>query len=263
MKFIKYTLLVLLLLIIVAAAGTWFYLDTIVKKAVNKYGSQIVGTEVSLESFKLNPFNGELKIGGLNIGNPNGYSAPALLKLGGITVKIDPKSVLSDTIVVENISIDNPSVTYEMPDFSTSNVMQVQQNVAKNTAAEDKKEAEEEKKADEGSSKNVVIRKVLVEGGLLSAITPLQNNKTSLDINLPALELADLGGANQKMTLRDSITEIFNKILFNATSTVTKVLGSAKDMAKKAAGTALDSATNVAGEAGEKASGILDSLKFW
>ena len=98
---------------------------------------------------------------------------------------------------------------------------------------------------------------------MLSAITPLQNNKTALDINLPALELADLGGANQKMTLRDSITEIFNKILFNATSTVTKVLGSAKDMAKKAAGTALDSATNVAGEAGEKASGILDSLKFW
>lgn len=263
MKFIKYTLLTLLLLIVIAVAAVWFYLDTIVKTAVNKYGSQIVGTQVTLESFKLNPFNGELKIGGLNIGNPNGYSAPALLKLGGINVKVDPKSLFSDTIVVEKISIDNPSITYEMPDFSTSNVMQIQQNVAKNSAAEDKKEAQEENKPNEGASKNVVIRKVLVEGGLLNAITPLQNNKTALGIDLPAIEMADLGGANQKLTIRDSITEIFNKILFNATSTVTKVLGSAKDMAKKAAGAALDNAANVADETGEKASGLLDSLKFW
>ena len=263
MKFIKYTLLTLLVLIVIAVAAVWFYLDSIVKSAVNKYGSQIIGTEVTLDSFKLNPFNGELKLGGLNIGNPNGYSAPALLKLGGISVKVDPKSLFSDTIVVENISVDNPSITYEMPDFSTSNVMQIQQNVAKNTASEDKKEAEEEAKTGETSSKNVIIRKVMVAGGLLNAITPMQNNNTALGIDLPAIEMADLGGANQKLTIRDSITEIFNKILFNATSTVTKVLGSAKDMAKKAAGAALDNAVNAAADGQDKAEGLLDSLKFW
>lgn len=265
MKFIKYTLLALLLLIIIAVAGTWFYLDTIVKKAVNKYGSQIVGTEVNLTEFSVNPFKGVLKIGGLTIGNPNGYSAPALLTLGGINVKVNPKSLFSDTIVIEDITIDNPTITYEMPDFSTSNVMQIQQNVAKNTASEPKaQEAKEEAKTEEEtSSKNVVIKKVEVAGGMLSAITPLQKHATALDINLPAVELLNLGGENQRLTLKDSIIEIFNKILFNATATVTKVLGSAKDMAKKAAGAALDSATNVADDTKEKAEGFLDSLKFW
>lgn len=264
MKFVKYTLLALLLLIIIAVAGTWFYLDTIVKKAVNKYGSQIVGTEVNLTEFSLNPFEGKIKIGGLTVGNPNGYSAPALLTLGGINVKINPKSLFSDTIVVEDISIDNPTITYEMPDFSTSNVMQIQQNVAKNTASEPKTEEAKEDQAEESApSKNVVIKKVTVAGGALSAITPLQKHETALNIDLPAVELLDLGGENQKLTLKDSIIEIFNKILFNATATVTKVLGSAKDMAKKAAGAALDSATNVADDTKEKAEGFLDSLKFW
>lgn len=264
MKYVKYTLLVLLLLIVAAVAGTWFYLDTIVKKAVNKYGSQIVGTEVNLTEFSINPFKGVLKIGGLTVGNPNGYSAPALLTLGGINVTVDPKSVFSDTIIVKDVTIDNPTITYEMPDFSTSNVMQIQENVSKNTASEPKAEDTKEEKTEEtASSKNVVIKKVTVAGGMLSAITPLQKHATALDINLPAVELVDLGGENQKLTIKDSIVEILNKILFNATSTVTKVLGSAKDMAKKAAGAALDSATNVADEAKGKTEGFLESLKFW
>ena len=247
MKFIKYTLLILLFLIVVGVAGTWFYLDTIVKKAVNKYGSQIVGTEVNLTSFSVNPFKGTLNIGGITIGNPNGYSAPKLLTLGGINVKVNPKSLFSDTIVIEDISIDNPTITYEMPDFSTSNVMQIQQNVAKNSASEPKAETKEEAK-EETSSKNIVINKVSVAGGILSAITPLQKHETALNIDLPSVEIANLGGEGQKLTLKDSIIEIFNKILFNATSTVTKVLGSAKDMAKKAAGAALDNATNLSDE---------------
>ena len=263
MKFIKYTLLILLFLIVVGVAGTWFYLDTIVKKAVNKYGSQIVGTEVNLTSFGINPFKGTLNIGGITIGNPNGYSAPKLLTLGGINVKINPKSLFSDTIVIEDITIDNPTITYEMPDFSTSNVMQIQQNVAKNSASEAKAEAQKEETKEETASKNVVINKVSVAGGILSAITPLQKHETALDINLPAVEIANLGGEGQKLTLKDSIVEIFNKILFNATSTVTKVLGSAKDMAKKAAGAALDNATNLSDETKDAAGGLLDSLKFW
>ncbi len=262
MKFIKYTLLILLFLIVVGVAGTWFYLDTIVKKAVNKYGSQIVGTEVNLTSFSVNPFKGTLNIGGITIGNPNGYSAPKLLTLGGINVKVNPKSLFSDTIVIEDISIDNPTITYEMPDFSTSNVMQIQQNVAKNSASEPKAETKEEAK-EETSSKNIVINKVSVAGGILSAITPLQKHETALNIDLPSVEIANLGGEGQKLTLKDSIIEIFNKILFNATSTVTKVLGSAKDMAKKAAGAALDNATNLSDETKDAAGGLLDSLKFW
>ena len=266
MKFIKYTLLILVLLIVVALAAAWFYMEPLVKGAVNKYGTQVVGTEVTLGGFKLNPFSGAVEIKDLKIANPEGYSASHLLSLGGIKVKVDPKSLLSDTIVVENVEIDAPEITYEMPNFSTSNVMQIQQNVAKNTAAEEAKEekaAEEAQVPAEESNVNVIIHRVLVEGGALTAITPLQKNHTALTLTMPAVEIAGIGSEEQKITLRESIVTIFNKILFNATSVVTKALGSARDMAKKAATAAVDNAANVAGDAAEEGKGILDSLKFW
>ena len=269
MKIVKYVLLALLILIVAALAATWFYLEPLVKTATHKFGTQIVGTDVNLGGFSLNPIKGAVELKNLTVGNPAGYSAPNLLSLGKISVKVDPKSLLSDTIVVEDISISEPTITYEMPDFSTSNVMQIQENVAKNTAAEDAKEekAEEQAKVTEGekaeSSKTVIIRKVLIEGGALSAITPLQKHETALNLSMPAIEIAEIGGEGQKVTLRESITTIFNKILFNATSVVTKALGEARAKAKKAAMAALDETQNAADSVKEGSKSLLDSVKFW
>ena len=264
MKFVKYTVLAVILLVVAALVAGWLYLEPLVKGVVHKYGTQIVGTEVNLGGFSLNPLKGEVSISGLTVANPKGYSAPNLLSLGGVSVKVNPKSLLSDTIVVENVAISKPEITYEMPDFTTSNVMQIQQNVAKNTASSAKAEPSEEKaevKAENtGASKKVIIRKVLVEDGALSAITPLQKNDNALTLNMPAIEITGIGEEKQAMSISESVTEIFNKILFNATSVVTKALGNAKDMAKNAANAALEDAKN-AGE--EAAGGLLDSVKFW
>ena len=263
MKIVKYVLLALLILIVGAIVAGWLYLDPLVKGMVHKYGTQIVGTEVNLAKFKFNPFAGEVEVGGLTVANPTGYSAPNLLSLGDIKVKVDVNSLMSNTIVVEDIAVLKPEITYEMPDFSTSNVMQIQQNIAKNTASDDKAEVVEEKTEEpktKTASKNVVIKKVLVEGGSLSAITPLQNNDTALTLAMPAIELEGIGEGKEKMSIRESLTTIFNKILFNATSVVTKALGSASDMAKKAASATLDTAKNAVSE---KTEGLLDKVKFW
>ncbi len=268
MKFVKYTLLALLALIVIALVAGFLYLEPLVKGVVHKFGTQIVGTEVNLSGFSFNPLAGSVEVKGLTVANPKGYTAEDLLSLGGIRVKVNPKSLLSDTIVVEDITVTKPEITYEMPDFTTSNVMQIQQNVAKNTASTAKAEPAQEEAAAQPAaeskpSKNVIIKKVLVEGGALSAITPLQNNNTVLTLEMPAIELTGIGEGKAKMTISESITEIFNKILFNATSVVTKALGSATDMAKKAASSALDNAQNAADDAKGEAKGLLDSVKFW
>ena len=270
MKIVKYVFLALLILIVAALVATWFYLEPLVKTTTHKFGSQIVGTDVNLGGFKLNPLKGTVVLSNLTVGNPTGYSAPNLLGLGKISVKVDPKSLLSDTIVVEDISISEPTITYEMPDFSTSNVMQIQENVAKNTATEEVKEEKAEEPSEEATeseetkpAKNVIIRKVLIEGGALSAITPLQKHETALNLTMPAIEIAEIGGEGQKVTIKESITTIFNKILFNATSVVTKALGEARAKAKKAAMAALDETQNAAESVKEESKSLLDSVKFW
>lgn len=266
MKFLKYTLLTLLALIVISLVAGWLYLEPLVKGAVHKYGTQIVGTEVNLGGFGFNPLKGEVSVSGLTVANPKGYSTPNLLSLGGVSVKVDPKSLFSNTIIVEDITISKPQITYEMPDFTTSNVMQIQQNVAKNTASNVSAEPAAEEAvaentaADKGAAKKVVIRRVLVEGGALSALTPLQKDDNALTLEMPAIELTGIGEEKQAMSISESITTIFNKILFNATSVVTKALGNAKEMAKNAANAALADAKN-AGE--EAVKGLLNNVKFW
>ncbi len=157
----------LLAVIIVALAIVWCSLETIVKKVVNKYGSEITGTEVSLQGFSLSPFSGAVSIKGLNVANPANYKSANLLSLGGVSVKIDMKSLSGNTIVVEDITVEKPVITYEMLSLTQNNIKQLQANIAKNTAsAADTKAAEpkEEPKAkSEGVSKQVIIRKVTVK----------------------------------------------------------------------------------------------------
>ena len=265
MKILKYTLLTLLALIVIVLVAGWLYLEPMVKGVVHKFGTQIVGTEVNLAGFSLHPLDSELEISGFTVANPEGYETPNLLSLGNIFVKVDPKSVLSDTIVVEEVRILKPELTYEMPNFSTSNVQQLQENVARNTAKSGEAKpveakAEEPAATESAPAKKVIIRKVTVAGGSLSAMTPLQKNTGALTLEMPAIELTDIGDESKSMSISESVTVIFNKILFNATSVVTKALGNVSDMAQKAANKAVD---QVKDSVKEEAGGLLDKVKFW
>ncbi len=262
MKFVKYTLLALLAIIVIAIIAAWIYLEPLVKGVVNKFGTQVVGTEVTLDGFKLHPIDGELEITGLKVANPQGYKEPNLLSLGGAFVKVDVKSLYSDTIVVENIRVTAPEITYEMPNFTTSNIQQIQENIAENTASTKNKQPVKEETTEVKSepAKNVVIRNVLVEDGKLSALTPLQKSGEALVLDLPAIEITGIGDGRKNMTIDESLTIVFNRILFNATSVATKALGNVSDAAKKIADEAAEQAK---GKVKDEAEGLLNKVKFW
>ena len=114
-----------------AVAGAWYFtpsMESSVKKLVHKYGSQVTGTDVKLEGFDISIKNGEGKIKKITVANPDGYKKPYLLSLDGITVKVNIKSLTTDTIVIEQINIDKPVVTYEMLSLTQNNIKQVQNN---------------------------------------------------------------------------------------------------------------------------------------
>ena len=107
----KYIILVILLII----GGGAFYLansyEAIVKNLVHKYGSQVTGTDVSLEGFKISLTDGEGRIKKIVVANPKGYKSPHFISLDGITVKVNIKSLASDTIIIDSIVIDKPSIS--------------------------------------------------------------------------------------------------------------------------------------------------------
>ncbi len=232
------------LLILIGAGGYYFVnsIEAIVKNLVYKYGSQITGTEVNLQGFNLSLTSGEGSIRGLTVGNPKNYKSANLIDLGGVTVKVDLKSLATDTIIINEIRVDKPVITYEMLSLTQNNIKQLLDNISQNTASAEKDEvaqAAEAKTAnatteDKAAAKKVIIKLVSINEGALKAITPLQKDEATLDVRLPAITLRDIGESKKGESIASSISKILTKILNTASETVIKNnLGDLKNVAKE------------------------------
>lgn len=243
---LKYIVFGLLAVIFIAAATVVMFMENIVQTAVNKYGSEIVGTEVALQGFSLNPFQGTASIQGFTVANPKNYQSPYLFNLGGISVKINTKSVLTDTIIIDDITVSKPVITYEMLSLNQNNIKQIQENVAKNTApavAQEEKAAKAEEKSSSAPAKKVIIRKITIAEGELQAVTALQSNESKINVKLPAIVLTDIGAdkSGKGESIAASISKVITKILNVATKTVVESnLGDLKKVAKENLDNAVD-----------------------
>ena len=108
-------------------------LESIVKASVAKYGSQLTGTEVALDGFRLSLRKGEAELKGLRIANPEGYQTPQILSLAPFMSGLDMRSLLKPVIVVEEIRIANPEIAYELKSVAHNNVSDLLAAVNKKT----------------------------------------------------------------------------------------------------------------------------------
>ena len=118
----KYIFLAILLII---GGGVFFVAasyESIVKNLVHKYGSQVTGTDVSLEGFDLSLFSGEASVKKIVVANPQGYKTPNFISLDGVSVKVNLDSVLTDTIIVESIIVNKPYLSYEIISLTQNNI---------------------------------------------------------------------------------------------------------------------------------------------
>ena len=99
--------------------------ESIIKRVVHQYGSQIIGTDVSIGGIDLELSKGIGVVKDIKIANPKGYQAPNLFYLKELGVEIDISSLTSDTIIIDNITINNPEITYEMKTLTQSNISDI------------------------------------------------------------------------------------------------------------------------------------------
>lgn len=106
-------IILLLLVIVVVFVGS--NLDSIVKSAIEKYGTQALGADVSVGSVELDVAEGRGTIRNLTVDNPEGYSRSDALSFGELTVKFDYKSR-----TVELVRAAAPEVNVEMKGSSNN-----------------------------------------------------------------------------------------------------------------------------------------------
>jgi uncharacterized protein involved in outer membrane biogenesis len=177
-----------------------------IKAGVETFGPEVTQTTITLESVELSAFSGAGSLKGLVVGNPEGFNTPHAIKLDGFSMKLQPMSVLSDKIVINEIIIDGPEFIYESGlNIKNSNISAILANIEAFTG---ESEAETE---EVGSSKNVQIDLLRITGGQVKKSHKLLGGQ-SLIVPLPDIELKDIGADEDGSTFGETMKIVFQAI---------------------------------------------------
>lgn len=216
-------------LLLVLAMNLW--LGTLVQTAIVQIGSRLTKTTVTLEDVHIRLLRGLVQLDGLEIGNPPGFTAPRAVRLGRARVRLDVLTALSDTVVIDEILVEAPDITFE--GLPTSNLSVIQDNVTAAVPAGSSKPADgKPAKPSASGSKKLLIKKFTLTNGRVAASVGGQ----SLRLSLPDIHLADIGKETGGATPEQVVSAVFSAITRSATGAVT-------DQTKKQAG---DAATKAA-----------------
>ena len=176
------------LLIVVIAAAVFFLfagLGDLVKAVVEKSGSDVTKVSVTLDNAEVAPTDGRAALHGLTVGNPAGFETDSAFKMGSISVTIDTATVTQDPIVIKEVVVASPEVTYELG-AEGSNLDAIQKNVESFGGSGGGK-------AESGSEgPKVIIEHLYVRNGKVNvSATALGGQSMSAD--LPEIHLQDIG----------------------------------------------------------------------
>src|SRR2546427_10845759 len=239
---------IVVLLLVVALTMIGVYFNSMIKAGVEAVGPKITGTTVKLDSVDLSPFSGQGRLKGLVVGNPPGFQAERAFKLADAKVKVDLKTALSDKLVIEEILIDRPEITYEAGP-SGSNIGKIQQNVAafgKSVAPSAAAESKSPKK--DPTQKKVQINHFIVKNGQVNLSASILKGK-AFTVRLPDLHLRDIGKESGGVMVQQAAAEVLMAI---NKSVVQSVAGSGKLLEKAAE----EAAKGLGSEAGKAVEGI-------
>jgi hypothetical protein len=210
----KKILLALVAIVLIVVAGSFGYLylslNSLVKKGVETIGPKVTRTDVTLDSAVLQPLSGSGTLNGLVISNPEGFGKGYALKIGIISINVDKNTLLSDTIVINEILISHASITLEGT-LSGNNLTKLMQNI-KSYDAGSKPNAQKEK----SSSRKFIVKRVLINGTQLNVAASALGQSVSQSLSLGDLHLENLGSAGSGITPADVAQQILIPLINDA-----------------------------------------------
>jgi flagellar basal body-associated protein FliL len=115
----KKLLIVLLVLLVVVGGAAWYFtsfkLDGMIQGAIEKAGTDSLGTSVSVGKVQTNLKDGSLTISNITVANPPGFKNEKAFSLNNIEAAVDYK-----TKEIKRVIIDNPEIMVEELNGSTN-----------------------------------------------------------------------------------------------------------------------------------------------
>lgn len=214
-------------LIVVAIAAFWLFnsLDALVQAGIEKFGPEVTQVSVKVGSVRLDPVNGEGEITGLRLGNPKGFRTESALQVGTIRLRMDPVSIGSDVVMIHEVIIQSPDVTYESG-AAGNNLETIQKNIESYVAR-----FSSGKKDDAAPKKKLIIENLYVRDARVNVNTALTVGKT-VSSPVPDLHLRNIGKREGGASPGEVIKQVWGALMRSTGNVVSKIGGAISDGAK-------------------------------
>ena len=245
MKMLVGSTAVILLLII---GGTIFFMTNInwiVKSALEKYGSKVTQTEVTVSGVDISLLTGKGSISGIRIGNPKAFIAARALDVGDISMEIDTATLTgSQPIIIKKIIITDPDIVYEVNATGDSNLNTIKRSVG--GADSRKKEIDSDT-----PPRKVIIKDLYIRNGRVSATHSLLKGE-EVTATLPEIHMRNIGQGDQGANTIDVAQKILNEVI--------RVSANAGASALQKELISLDDGKNILDKAGDGLKGAVESI---
>ncbi len=247
MKKLKKIILVVGVLVVVlgiaAVVLAGVFLDKIVKAGIETVAPPITQTSVTVASVSISALSGAAGINGFVIGNPAGYTSSNAISLGKAAVRVEPKSVMEDKVIIRSVEILAPEITFEGNPFGKNNLSQILDSVkAAGGPVDTNKAVAKPAGAPSGPGKKLQLDHFIMSGVKVTAIvTGLESQPFT--VTIPDIEFNNLGAGPEGITAAELTQKVLEKVSAESIETVGKrckeiAAETANNLIKGAAGSA-------------------------
>src|SRR2546430_3191430 len=230
--FVKVGLLALIGVALVSSVVLHLWLGTLIKTGVEQVGPTVTRTSVTLKNVDIGLLAGRAQLEGLAVGNPQGFQAPTALKVETARVRIKWGTVLSDRVVIEEITIDGPEVTYEGM-LAKSNFGTILDNVQSfSSSGPSPKRGGVPAQPARSAEKKILIKELNLTNGRVAVWmgTGVLGDQ-SLSVALPDIHLEDIGQDSGGGAVAEAVSGVLGAL---EQATGQAVAGAAKPLQKGA-----------------------------
>jgi hypothetical protein len=198
-KLIETIILVVIILVALLLLGFELFGEHIIKTGIEAAGTKALKVGVAIDDLDLSIYKGQVRIRGLAVDNPAGYEQKYLLKLGTGEVKTRMTSLMSDTVQIESILLDEISLSIEQKGLS-NNLQDILKSLPKAEPGEPKEEAGKK------LGKNLVVKDLKITNTTVKVkLLPVQilpGGTDTVTLKLDPIEMKNLGSEDKMTTAK-------------------------------------------------------------
>ena len=214
MKILKIVAISIVVLAAIALGIAYYSsgkIDAYVKTAIEKYGSESLGTKVSVGEVNISLRQTTATITNLEIANPPGFDDPIAFKAGLIEITLNSKESKLDSVVIDRILLNSPMVFY-IKTKQTDNLSSLQDQAARssnNSQSSDKTGGSKDKGREQP---RILIKKFDIERANLS-YRDTRIVSTTVNLKLDDIHIVDIDTGKNGAGTQEAVSKIVNAIV--------------------------------------------------